>query len=176
MWFHLVALRQHPIRLIPKVSKAVLPWLLATIALSACSKGGDQSDDQATAQLSGYNHTAHYIHQFYVDDAWGGNVFAYGGGGKFVCCLVYPSTWREGLMAKVRWTTSSSDPTATGAAAEGQWHEVTVPIERYKEPGTTLNVHFLEDGKVRLIITNGNDEAPGYPGPRLPPKPKDFKW
>jgi hypothetical protein len=29
---------------------------------------------------------------------------------------------------------------------------------------------------VRLIVFSGSDLAPGYPGPRLPPKPKDFKW
>jgi hypothetical protein len=160
----------------PTWMRRILAVLLTLIALSACSKSSEQPDDKATAQLSGYNHTADYIHQFYVDDAWGGNVFAYSGGGGFVCCIVYPLAWREGLTAKVRWTTSSSDPNATGAAAEGQWHEAIVLIERYKEPGTTLNVHFLGDGKVRLIITNGTDEAPGYPGPRLPPKPKDFKW
>ena len=176
MWFHLMGLRAHPIRFWAKMSKALLSGLVAAIVLSACSKIGDQLDDRATAQLSGYNHTADYIHQFYVDDTWGGNVFAYSGGGKFVCCIVYPLAWREGLTAKVRWTTSSSDPNATGAAGEGQWHETIVPIERYKEPGTRLNVHFLGDGKVRLIITNGTDQAPGYPGPQLPPKPKEFKW
>ena len=156
--------------------RCLLVALLAVTALSACSKDGGIPDDKTTAQLSGYNHTGNYIHQFYVDGAWGGNVFAYSGGGGFVCCIGYPLTWREGLTAKVRWTTSSSDPNATGSASEGQWHEATVPIERYNVPGTTLNVHFLEGSKVRLIITNGSDDAPGYPGPRLPPKPKDFKW
>lgn len=154
----------------------LLSLALMATTLSACSTDGDRPPDKATAQLSGYNHTEGHINAFYVDGAWGGNVYAYSGGGSFVCCIVYPRQWREGLTAKVRWSTTSSDPNATGPAAENSWHELTVPIEPYKEPGTTLNVHFLPDGKVRLIIFSGSDLAPGYPGPQLPPKPKDFKW
>lgn len=156
--------------------KRVAAVMLALAVMSACSKSDEQPVDKATAQISGYNHTEDYIHQFYVDGAWGGNVFAYSGGGKFVCCLIYPMNWREGLTAKVRWSTSSSDPNATGPAAEEQWHEAIVPIEPYKEAGTRLNVHFLQGNVVRLIISNGSDEMPGYPGPQLPPKPKDFRW
>ncbi len=156
--------------------RRLFPMAVMASALSACSTEGGLPPDKATAQISGYNHTEDYIHEFYVDGAWGGNVFAYSGGGKFVCCIVYPRQWREGLTAKVRWSNSSSDPKATGADAEGRWHELVAPIERYREPGTTLNVHFLPDGQVRLIVFSGSDLAPGYPGPRLPPKPKDFKW
>lgn len=159
-----------------RLFRCVLPIALMTSALGACSKDNGLDPDKATAQLSGYNHTGDYIHEFYVDGAWGGNVFAYSGGGKFVCCLIYPKEWRTDLAAKVRWSTTSSDPKATGPAAEVRWHEAMVPIEQYREPGTTLNVHFLPGHKVRLIVFSGNDLAAGYPGPTLPPKPKDFKW
>jgi hypothetical protein len=147
---------------------------LMASAFTACSK--EPLPEKLTAQISGYNHTDQYIHQFYVDGAWGGNVMAYTGGGSFVCCLVYPRQWRDGLAAKVRWTTSSPDPNATGPETQERWHEAVVPIEAYKQPGTTLNVHFLPGDKVRLVIFSGSDEAEGYPGPRLPKKPKDFKW
>lgn len=147
---------------------------LMVSAFTACSK--EPLPDKLTAQISGYNHTDQYIHQFYVDGAWGGNVMAYTGGGSFVCCIVYPRQWRDGLTANVRWTTSSPDPNATGPETQERWHEATVPIEAYKEPGTRLNVHFLPEDKVRLIIFSGSDGAEGYPGPRLPKKPKDFKW
>jgi Protein of unknown function (DUF3304) len=156
--------------------KALVSAALMTTALSACSGGSPLPTDKASANISGYNHTEDYIHEFYVDGAWGGNVFAYGGGGSFVCCIAYPRQWREGLTAKVRWTTSSSDPEATGDAIKGKWHEVVVPIERYTMPGTTLNVHFLPGGLVRLIVTSGSSDQPGYPGPPSPIKPKDFKW
>jgi len=150
---------------------------LTAMELSSCSdSNGQLPNNMATANISGYNHTAEYIHQFYIDDAWGGNVFAYSGGGSFVCCLIYPQQWKPSLQAKVRWTTSSSDPEATGDDAVGKWHEAVVPIEKYNEVGTMLNVHFLPDGKVRLVVSDMSANHPDYPGPRLPNKPKDFKW
>ena len=158
----------------PSLSLRLLFMALIVYVLNACSK--EPLPDELTAKISGYNHTDQYIHQFYVDDAWGGNVMPYTGGGSFVCCIVYPRQWRDGLAAKVRWTTSSPDPNATGSDTEEIWHEETVPIEAYKAPGTTLNVHFLPDNKARLVIFSGSDQAEGYPGPRLPKKPKDFKW
>ena len=145
-------------------------WLagivLSLLALTACS--GEPSDDTATAKISPYNHTGDYIHQLYVDGAYGGNSRAYGGGGSFVCCIVYPRQWREGLSAKVRWTTSSGIP---GIASEPVWHEKIVPIERYERTGTTLNVHFLPDHDVRLIISSMGAGHPEYPGPDAPEKP-----
>ncbi|TXD56848.1 DUF3304 domain-containing protein [Ralstonia sp. TCR112] len=145
-------------------------------ALTACAKKPDPMEGKATADITSYNHTPDYIHQFYVDGTWGGNSFAYGGGGSFVCCLVYPKIWRPGLTAKVKWTTSSSDPNAEGDAAQEHWHEVVVPIEKYKDDGGTLNVHFLPDGKVRLIISNMVAGQPNYPGPSYPIKPADFHF
>jgi hypothetical protein len=144
-------------------------------ALTACATKPDPMDDKATASITSYNHTPDYIHQFYVDDTWGGNSFAYGGGGKFVCCIVYPRTWHPGLTATVKWTTSSSNPNATGDAVKPHWHEAVVPIEKYVETGT-LHVHFLPENKVRLIISSKGAGHPDYPGPAYPVKPADFHF
>jgi hypothetical protein len=161
-------------------TKILLAILLAVILpLAACSKSpkeGELRADQAVASLSAYNHTPDYIHQYYVDGQWGGNSRAYGGGGSFVCCIVYPLRWREGLTAKVRWTTSSSNPKATGDDAIGKWHEKTVAIERYTTAGTSLNVHFMPDGDVRLVITDMSAGHPDYPGPAAPEKPAGFPY
>ncbi|WP_367683120.1 DUF3304 domain-containing protein [Xanthomonas oryzae] len=147
--------------------------LCALLPLGACSKPtGEQVDGgMATANISPYNHTGDYIHQLYIDGQWGGNSRAYGGGGTFVCCIAYPRTWRAGLSAKVRWTTSSSDPQGS---PEETWHEKIVPIERYEKSGTTLNVHFLPEGQVRLLITNLSAGHPDYPGPPPPQAPPDW--
>ncbi|CAJ0703192.1 MAG: DUF3304 domain-containing protein [Ralstonia sp.] len=145
-------------------------------ALTACATKPDPMDDKATASITSYNHTPDYIHQFYVNGTWGGNSFAYGGGGSFVCCLIYPKTWRPGLTAKVKWTTSSSDPNAEGDAAKEHWHEAIVPIEKYVEEADTLNVHFLPGGKIRLIISNKGPGQGSYPGPSYPVKPADFHF
>ena len=155
---------------------ALLSIALMATTMTACSKDNGLAPDKASAQITGYNHTAEYIHRFSVDGAWGGNVFAYGGGGSFVCCVIYPRQWRPGLTATVKWSTSSSDPEATGDDIVGKWHEAVVPVEKYDIPGGALNVHFLPEGKVRLIVTNGSADQPNYPGPPPPIKPKDFKW
>lgn len=144
-------------------------------ALTACAKKQDPTDDDVAASITSYNHTPDYIHQFYVNGTWGGNSFAYGGGGSFVCCIVYPRTWRPGLTATVKWTTSSSDPNATGDAVKPHWHEAVIPIEKYVEAGK-LNVHFLPGGKVRLIISSKVAGHPEYPGPAYPVKPADFHF
>ena len=159
-----------------RVRRAVITaWLL--IPFIACSdeqRAIDPKIEQMVAQLSVYNHTSDYIHQTYIDGQSGGNARAYGGGGSFVCCIRYPKVWRGGLNAKVQWTTSSSDPSASGPEAAEKWHEKIVPIERYPEPGTTLNIHFLPSGEVRLIITSMTAGWPGYPGPAAPMKPPGY--
>jgi hypothetical protein len=155
--------------------RTVLLCASASLLLACNKEAGGLPPDKTAAQITAYNHTPDYIHQFYVDDAWGGNVFAYVGGGKFVCCVVYPRKWYPELKVTVRWTTSSSDPNATGDDAVGHWHETIVPIEQYDKPGT-VQVHFLPDRKVRVIVSDYFASHPDYPGPRSPVKPTGFKW
>ena len=152
---------------------------IASIAVCILAVGASKAastHDEATASITSYNHTPDYIHQFYVDGTWGGNSFAYGGGGSFVCCVAYPKNWHPGLTAKVKWTTSSSDPNAEGDAAKEHWHEAVVSIDRYEDEADTLNVHFLPEGKVRLIISNKGPGQRNYPGPPYPVKPADFHF
>ncbi|HBK45385.1 MAG TPA: hypothetical protein DDZ67_02900 [Xanthomonadaceae bacterium] len=141
--------------------------LVATLA--ACTPA--QEDQAASAKISPYNHTEDYIHQFYINGQGGGNSYPYEGGGSFVCCINYPRQWYPGLTATVRWTTSSGIP---GIRTEPVWHEKVVPIERYEKPGTTLNVHFLPGGQVRLLIWSGSAGSKGYKGPDAPVKPEGW--
>ncbi|PIF73755.1 uncharacterized protein DUF3304 [Variovorax sp. 54] len=127
----------------------------------------------ATANLSAYNHTPNYIHEYWVNNQFDANVFAYGGGGSFVCCIVYPQRWTPGLTAAVRWSTSNSDPKGPLNKAR---HEKTVPVDRYDRPGSTMNVHFLPDNEVRLVISNGDAYVSNYPGSPGPKKPAGFKF
>jgi hypothetical protein len=84
-----------------------------------------------------------------------------------------PEDWYPGLSAKVRWTTSSSIP---GTHSGETWHEAVVAVEPYGKDATTLNVHFLPDGKVRLIISIMGAGNPDYPGPDYPEKPADWPY
>ncbi|WP_331716795.1 DUF3304 domain-containing protein [Stenotrophomonas sp. MMGLT7] len=149
-------------------AKRVFAGLAFCIALASCRPAPADMPDTATASISAYNHTEDYIHQFYVDGQGGGNSYPYEGGGRFVCCIGYPRQWRPGLTATVRWTTSSGIP---GIRTEPVWHEKVVPIERYEKTGTTLNVHFLPQGEVRLLIWSGSAGSTGYKGPDAPVKP-----
>ena len=150
----------------------LLTLLLLAIGLTGCEEKPKVAE-RAYIKITGYNHTEDYIHQFYVDQGGGGNVFAYSGGGGFVCCIGVPGEWRPGLTATVRWTTSSSIP---GTHSGETWHEQVVPIEPYGKEGTTLNVHFLPLGKVRLIISMMGSGNPNYPGPPYPEKPADWPY
>ena len=142
--------------------------LLAALLLlvSACDATPDDNEP-ATANIAGYNYTEDGIARFYVNGRGGMSIKAYGDGG-FLCCVSYPRIWRPGLTAEVRWATVSGlpwgDPTLT-------WHQATVPIERYEQTGTRMNVHFLPDGEVRILIWNGYPGTEGYNGPDYPSAP-----
>ncbi|WP_354687513.1 DUF3304 domain-containing protein [Cupriavidus necator] len=120
----------------------------AFLFLTGCTSVDQHSPAIRNGKGTAHNHTADYIHQFYVDGSWGGNVYAYSGGASFVCCVQYPGQWRSNLEVKVRWTTSSSGPNAKGDAAAGRWHEANVSVERYDRLGI-VHVHFLAGGHVR---------------------------
>jgi Protein of unknown function (DUF3304) len=146
---------------------------LLILPLTACMNK-ERAPESYSANISPYNHTGDYIHQFYVDGAGGGNSRPYGGGGSFVCCIAYPAQWHPGLSAQVKWTTSSGNPRDTSPqAAVEHWHEKTVPIDRYDMPGGALNVHFLPGGEIQLIISNKGAGAKDYPGPAYPVKPSN---
>ncbi|MFQ6309107.1 DUF3304 domain-containing protein [Lysobacter capsici] len=141
----------------------------------AKAAGGEDiaPSSEATANLSAYNHTPNYIHEYSVNGQFGANAYAYSGGSSFVCCIVYPRTWTSGLKAVVRWSTSNSDPKGP---LNKKWHEKLVPIDRYDRTGTTMNVHFLSGDQVRLVISNGDAYRPDYPGPPGPVKPPGFRF
>ncbi|MCD9087069.1 DUF3304 domain-containing protein [Stenotrophomonas sp. SY1] len=136
--------------------------------LSACGAKSEE-DNTAMGSINGYNSTDQAITPFYVNSYGGVKMNAYSGGGS-VCCVIYPKKWHPGLTAKVKWATSSGksdgDPTLT-------WHEAEVPIEPYDISGR-MNVHFLPDNKVRILIFNGTPRAEGYKGPPYPEAPPDW--
>jgi Protein of unknown function (DUF3304) len=85
--------------------------------------------------------------------------------------VTYPKVWAPYLTAKIRWTTSSSDPNETGEDAVGKWREQTVFIDEFFAPGSRIHLHFLPESKVQLIVSSLNPMQPDYPGPSEPEKP-----
>lgn len=51
------------------------------------------------------NHTGRYAYPIFVEDAWAGNVNAYGGGGKATCCLAGRNDWSTPVKVQWRWGT-----------------------------------------------------------------------
>jgi len=147
-------------------------FLLLTLGLAGCEEK-PKVVESSFIKITAYNHTEDYIHQYYVDQGGGANVSAYGGGGKFTCCIGVPGEWQPGMMATVRWTTSASRKSKKPYTGE-TWHEEQVTIEPYGKEATTLGVHFLPLGKVRLIISRMAAGHPDYPGPAYPVAPADW--
>lgn len=112
----------------------------------ACSKQAE-----TTLNLTAYNHTDEGISWYDVSSKEGGNggagfLDAGAGGGGYSCCVSIPSVWQPGLLVTVTRATIID-------GTEKKVAEV-VPIPRYDtEDATTLNVHFLRNGHVKVFVT-----------------------
>jgi hypothetical protein len=96
-----------------------------------------------------HNHTERPIFSYFVNDNWGGNAAAHGGGGV-TCC------WRiEGRLLKIDWIKS-----ITRTQHNQGMREETLSLEIENPPrkrdDNTLHVHFLPEDKVRLAWSNGH--------------------
>ena len=95
------------------------------------------------AALYIHNHTDRPIFSYWVNDNWGGNAFAYGGG-KTTCC------WRiDGDRLKVVWILSRTRAQSEQGIEEER-HELDIPNPPRERTDDTLHVHFLPGNQVRL--------------------------
>lgn len=95
------------------------------------------------ATLYVHNHTDRPIFSYWVNDNWGGNAFAYGGG-KTTCC------WRiGGDNLKVVWIVSRTR-TQAEQGIEEERHEQEIPNPPRERTDDTLHVHFLPGNQIRL--------------------------
>jgi hypothetical protein len=104
------------------------------------------------AMLYVHNHTDRPISGYAVNEAWGGNAFAYGGG-KVTCCSRI-----EGDVLKVEWIKGR-----TGEQVRQGVQKETVTLEVPNPPRTRqdkyLHVHFFPGDQVRLFWS----PTPGSP-------------
>jgi hypothetical protein len=138
----------------------VLSALASLIGVAACSQPATASDPNKTrnrvpVQLHGYNHTNQSIYTFSVDGAWGGSVLANGDSGFTSGGRGLPRVWVPGIKVSVEWTPKpDSDELRTDI--------VDVPAYNGKAI-STLNVHFLRDGTVKVFATHTSILHPDYP-------------
>lgn len=109
------------------------------------------------------------VSQFYVNGYYASNVGREGGGGRAVCCVELPRTWRPGLTAEVRWQVGdwSQETRAEierGDSGSVRWTDyiAQVPVENYKQ-AASLYVHFFSDGRVRVVSSELPPENPMHP-------------
>ncbi|MBF8159716.1 DUF3304 domain-containing protein [Ectopseudomonas hydrolytica] len=97
-----------------------------------------------------HNHTDRPIFSYAVNEAWGGNAFAYGGG-KATCCSRI-----EGDVLTVQWIKST-----TQAQYEAGLREETLTLQVPNPPRTRqdkyLHVHFFPGDQVRLFWSHNLD-------------------
>ncbi|XXE30500.1 DUF3304 domain-containing protein [Pseudomonas sp. R4-83] len=95
------------------------------------------------AMLTSENYTDRPIFSFWVNDFWGGNLFAKGGGG-IMCCSKF-----EGDTAKVTWILDMTKQQQIQGAVEER-HEVQLSLPKRGPNDQYLHVRFDPGNKVRL--------------------------
>ena len=91
-----------------------------------------------------HNHTDRPISSYAVNEAWGGNAFAYGGGGATCCSRI------EGDVLKVQWIKGlTGEQFRQGVKKEPLTLEVANPPRTRQDK--YLHVHFFPGGQVRLF-------------------------
>lgn len=173
-----------------QISRCVAGWLLP-LALMACQGSSNASHaaalEQSAAPLSreraglpinGYNYTDHTISSFYINGAWGGNVFVSDGttgGSKSTCCVAwYPGMKRElPKKYRVRWIADMCKyQVEVGESREifdryrALWKEQDVYLTELPA-GTpkAFEVHFYRDGRVEVAMS---EEFMAHPRLKLP--------
>ncbi|WP_230013768.1 DUF3304 domain-containing protein [Pseudomonas chlororaphis] len=121
--------------------KALVHWLVLGTLVAGYFIW--QSSRMPGAGLYGHNHTDRPIFSYFVNDHWGGNAAANGGGG-LTCC------WRiEGKDLKVDWIKSMTSTQYEQGARE-ETLSIKIPNPPRKRTDDTLHVHFLPGDQVRV--------------------------
>ncbi|UQY36641.1 DUF3304 domain-containing protein [Pseudomonas fulva] len=91
-----------------------------------------------------HNHTDRPIFSYAVNEAWGGNASAYGGGGASCCSRI------EGDVLTVEWVKSITQPQYEAGMRE-ETHTLAVPNPPRTRQDKYLHVHFFPGDQVRLF-------------------------
>ncbi|WP_223630990.1 DUF3304 domain-containing protein [Pseudomonas atacamensis] len=95
------------------------------------------------AMLTSENYTDRPIFSYWVNDFWGGNLFAMGGGG-IMCCSKF-----EGDTAKVTWILDITQQQQIQGSVEER-HELQLSLPQRGPHDQYLHVRFDPGYKVRL--------------------------
>ncbi|WP_018988722.1 DUF3304 domain-containing protein [Aromatoleum toluclasticum] len=101
---------------------------LTSLSLWSCATPV-ASGNEPGQMLVPVNHTNRYAPNIVVEDAWAGNVDAFGGGAGATCCIAGRKDWSK--PALVRWRWGAEDDRATGKIIlAGEDRSALVPFPR----------------------------------------------
>lgn len=95
------------------------------------------------AMLTSENYMDRPIFSFWVNDFWGGNLMAMGGGG-IMCCSRF-----EGDTIRIKWILDMTRQQQLQGAVE-EHHEVNLPLPKRAPSDQYLHVRFDPENKVRV--------------------------
>lgn len=108
-----------------KIRKPALGALFA-LSLTSCVTPPSNEPGQMLVPV---NHTRRYAPTIVVEDAWAGNVDAYGGGGKATCCIAGRKDWSKPALVQWRWG-AEDDPATGKIVLAGENRSALVPFPR----------------------------------------------
>lgn len=136
-------------------------WLCAVLGCALLSTACSKEPATTSLQLTGYNHTDRGIGSYSVSGGGGeggsaGYIAAGAGGGKFSCCVSVPTVWQPDMKITVTWDGWEKD-------VEKMIIRV-VPVPKYDaKTASTMNVHFLRSGKVKVFVSRSGLRNRDYP-------------
>jgi hypothetical protein len=154
----------------PDYGMGIVLLLALCVSIAGCQPQASNNDG-VPVDIIGIDHLADHlsVQEFSVN---GRGAFQAGKGGSNVCCATLPYQWRPGLTVTVRWNVTN------WRDCKGEEHKAIVPVEKYDEVGN-LWVHFLADGRVRVVSSNYGAAAANVPGSLHPvkdPIPAKYPW
>jgi Protein of unknown function (DUF3304) len=136
-------------------------WLVtltcATLLSTACSK----ESANLALQISGYNHTNSDVGSLTITTQGGergssGYVGPGTGGGGFSCCMSMPRVWQPNMTVTVEWESWKTGVEKTLSQV--------VKVPQYdSKTASTINVHFLRSGEVKVFVSRYGLRNRNYP-------------
>jgi len=163
--------------------RLALLFLSALLLLAGCKPEAPKKEEPVTVGITGYVFTDEGIQEYFVNDMYGSNLPAYGGGGATSCCVNLPAKWSPDLRVKVDWITGhwtapldkiqSMDITeAMKCCLARRALSKTVPIEPYEaDKMGSLQVFFLPDDQIKVWVYLAGPQNPGHPSRMGYPEP-----
>ncbi|MGY0620075.1 DUF3304 domain-containing protein [Lysobacter sp. A378] len=136
-----------------KLWLAFVTLLLVVPMLGGCR----EKNETVMLGIVGYNYTDRYIDRFSVGGAGGSNVFLSdhdSGGGKTACCIGYNPDRPLPITMDVEWMFGYQRGPSGQVTVPDEYHETTAVLDGpVPEDPYNLEVHFMPDGTVQLLIT-----------------------